>query len=237
MHKQLIILAAAILLTAVSLASGVPEGFEKPENYPDPLRLEAQIKAYEWIDYVLAPARGAVVATGSSSISGWNNRIHADLAPLTIIPRGFGSSTMYDLLYFADKIVLPYKPRAILIYEGDNDISWGVAPEDIRRTFDALVEKIHQQLPDTRIYILSIKPSISWAQLWPQMEMANQLLMEASETYEFVQYVDIATPMIEGGLVQGKYLNTDDLHMNTEGYDLWKDIVQREVVVRESGRQ
>ena len=61
--------------------------------------------------------------------------------------------------------------------------------------------------------------------------------MEASETYEFVQYVDIATPMIDGGLVQSKYLNTDDLHMNTAGYDLWKDIVQREVVVRESGRQ
>ena len=129
MHKQLINLAAAILLPAVSLASGVLEGFEKPENYPDPLRLEAEIKAYEWIDYVMAPARGAVVATGSSSISGWNNRIHADLAPLTIIPRGFGSSTMYDLLYFADKIVLPYKPRAILIYEGDNDISWGSRPK------------------------------------------------------------------------------------------------------------
>jgi hypothetical protein len=236
MQKILVSVVALLVIPLVTLASGVPENFEKPENYPDPLRLVSEIEDYEWIDYVMAPAEGAVLATGSSSITGWSNRIHEDLAPLTIIPRGFGSSTMYDLLYYSDKIILPYEPKAILIYEGDNDIAWGVAPEDIRKTFDVLVEEIHQQLPDTRIYMLAIKPSISRAQLWPMMDIANRLLQEACDADDLLYYVDISTPMLRDGDVEGKYLNTDDLHMNAAGYDLWREVVRREMVRKEAGK-
>jgi lysophospholipase L1-like esterase len=235
-NKQILV-AALVFLPAVGIASGVPEGFEKPENYPDPERLVSEIQAYQWIDYVMAPAENGVVATGSSSIRGWDNRIHKDLAPLTIVPRGFGSSTMYDLLYFLDEIVLPYIPRAILIYEGDNDIGWGVSPEDIRETFDVLVGRIHEELPETRIYMLAIKPSISRAHLWPDMEIANQLLKDACEANDLLHYIDIATPMLKDGKVQGKYLNSDDLHMNATGYDLWKAVVRREMIGRETAAE
>jgi len=235
MQNLFITAVAVLILPLFATASGVPEGFEKPEHYPDPERLVAEIEAYEWIDYIMAPAENAVVATGSSSITGWDNRIHKDLSPLTIIPRGFGSSTMYDLLYFSDKIVIPYKPSAILIYEGDNDVAWNVAPEDIRKTFAALVDKIHRELPESRIYMLAIKPSISRASMWPDMETANQLLKEACEADDLLHYIDIATPMRQDGEVVGKYINSDDLHMNDTGYDLWAEIVQREMVLQESG--
>ena len=237
MKKRLIYLLCFVFFPVAALASGVPEDFETPANYPDPLRLKAEINVYEWIDYVLAPTEGSVLAVGSSSIFGWHNRIHQDLEPLTIIPRGFGSSTMYDLLYYSDKIVLPYKPRAILIYEGDNDIAWGSSPQDVRKTFDVLVEKIHQALPETRIYMLSIKPSISRAHLLPQMQIANQLLQEACDADDLMHYIDITTPMLKDGEVIEKYINTDDLHMNATGYDLWREIMQREMVVKEASKE
>jgi lysophospholipase L1-like esterase len=234
--KRLVFLLFFVFFQVAALASGVPEDFEKPENYPDPLRLKSEIDVFEWIDYVLAPTEGAVLAVGSSSIFGWHNRIHQDLKPLTIIPRGFGSSTMYDLLYYSDKIVLPYKPRAILVYEGDNDIAWGSSPEDVLKTFDAFVDKVHQALPDTRIYLLSIKPSISRAHLLPQIQVTNRLLQEACEANVLMHYIDITSPMLKDGEVIPKYINTDDLHMNATGYGLWRDIVQREMVIKETGK-
>jgi len=79
MQKKFITAVAILISPLFATASGVPEGFEKPENYPDPERLVAEIQVYEWIDYVMAPAENAVVATGSSSIRGWDNRIHKDL--------------------------------------------------------------------------------------------------------------------------------------------------------------
>ena len=53
---------------------------------------------------------GAIVLTGSSSFARWNT-MEADLAPLTVITRGFGGSTMADLLHYVDRVVLKYKPR------------------------------------------------------------------------------------------------------------------------------
>lgn len=51
----------------------------------------------------------------------WNADAAADLAPLTVISRGFGGSIMNDALHYLDRVALTYKPRAVLLYEGDND--------------------------------------------------------------------------------------------------------------------
>ncbi len=79
-----------------------------------------------------APSRpkGAIVLTGSSSFARWRT-MEEDLAPLTVVPRGFGGSTMADVLHYVDRLVKPYQPRAVVIYEGDNDTNNGVAPEKI----------------------------------------------------------------------------------------------------------
>ena len=87
----------------------------------DPLRYTEAIEAFEEQDLVSPPPTGAIVITGSSSITRWNKAMQKDLAPLTVIPRGFGGSTMQDVLHFIDRLAIAYKPRAIVIYEGDND--------------------------------------------------------------------------------------------------------------------
>ena len=50
---------------------------------------------------------GAIVLTGSSSFARWAT-MKEDLAPLTVIPRGFGGSTMADVLYYVDRLAVSY---------------------------------------------------------------------------------------------------------------------------------
>ena len=100
------VLAAFCVLLSMSARAG---------SYPNPERYEKAVKAFEKSDAAEFNPSGAVLCIGSSSMRMWHPTIKEDLAPLTVIPRGFGGSTMNDLLYFADRIVIPYKPRAILV--------------------------------------------------------------------------------------------------------------------------
>ena len=80
----------------------------------------SEIKAFESQDASFPPPPGAVEIVGSSTIRLWGS-VRNDLAPLEVIPRGFGGSSADDLDYYLDRIVLKYAPRAVAIYEGDTD--------------------------------------------------------------------------------------------------------------------
>lgn len=204
------------------------------EPYGDPMRFEKHISRFEKLDQQSQPPTGAVVCVGSSSIRMWHKRIVGDLAPLTVVPRGFGGSNMNDLLHYADRVVLAYRPRAVLIYEGDNDIGQGISPQRIALTFDELVGKIHLELPACRIYVLSIKPSLRRWSLWPKMVKANQLLEQACERDGRLTFIDVASPMLgSDGKPRPELFIRDELHLNEAGYDLWRGVVRPVLVERE----
>jgi lysophospholipase L1-like esterase len=194
--------------------------------YPDPSRFEHAIKTFEESDRVNPPPQGAIVCIGSSSIRFWHNNIRSDLAPLTIVPRGFGGSMMNDALAFAGRIVMPYRPRAVVVYEGDNDIAGGILPQTIRDAFKAFVDKVHNGNPEIRIYFLSIKPSPSRWALWPRMKEANRLVAEVCARDARLTYVDVAAGMLDAdGQVREDIFLEDKLHMNRKGYMIWRDIL------------
>ena len=203
-------------------------------EYPDPERFRGAIDAFLAADAESLPARGAVVATGSSSMRGWHGRLAEDLAPLTVIPRGFGGSNMRDVRHFLDELVLRHEPRAVLLYEGDNDVAAGLEPEQILAEFDAIDAAVAERLPATRIYILAVKPSIARWQLWPTMAATNDLLKGRADNDPRLTFIDIATPMLGG---DGKPLMdvfvADMLHMNGMGYDIWRDAVRPVLVEAE----
>ena len=196
-------------------------------EYPDPERFRGAIDAFLAADAESPPPKGAIVATGSSSMLGWHSRIAEDLAPLTVIPRGFGGSNMNDVRYFLDEVVLSYSPRAVLLYEGDNDTAAGATPEEILAHFDAITEGIHEALPETRIYILAVKPSIRRWHLWESMSATNEMFAARAAADERLVYIDIATPMLGGdGEPRPEIFIADNLHMNGAGYDIWRDVVR-----------
>ena len=117
------VLAAAFLVVGLVATAAA-------QRTSDPSRWADAIAAFD-ADAASRPS-GAIVLTGSSSFARWRT-MEEDLAPLTVVPRGFGGSTMADVLHYVDRLVMPYKPRAVVIYEGDNDTFFGVSPETIRR--------------------------------------------------------------------------------------------------------
>ena len=199
--------------------------FSLATSYPDAERFRPAIESFTAVEGDVG--KGAIVATGSSSMKGWHDRIATDLAPLTVIPRGFGGSNMYDVRYFLEELVLQYEPRAVMIYEGDNDVALGASPEQVILHFEAIVEELHVKLPKTRIYILAVKPSLARWHLWPVMQETNERLMEFSQSDPLVTYVDIATPMLgKDGKPPSSIFVEDRLHMNDAGYDIWRDAVR-----------
>ena len=201
---------------------------------PDPLRYQSQIIAFEEQDFANRPPDSAVLLVGSSSIRFWSNAI-AELSPITGINRGFGGSVMNDVIYYFDRIIAKYNPRAIVLYEGDNDLAWGLSPSSILTQFDKLAEMIKSSLPQTRIYVLSVKPSIARSHLWEKAKIVNKGFSKRSETDDQITHVDIDVYMVEkNGEVRRDIFVSDGLHLNATGYKIWSEVIRSALTVNES---
>lgn len=218
--RRIPFVAAIVLLLLAGQA-----GFAQQEI--DPTRWESAMRAFDEQDRASPPPEGAIVLTGSSSIARWNDEAAAALAPLTVIARGFGGSTMQEALYHLDRVALRYKPRAILIYEGDND-TWGRIPEEeIVGNFKQIVAKVHEELPETRIYVMSVKPSVARVDVWPAAQKVNGQLKAIAEADPLVHYVDAVTPFMKAdGAVMTDIFIDDNLHFNTLGNLIWGSTIR-----------
>lgn len=189
---------------------------------------EPTIRDFESADKVHPPKPGIVVFAGSSSFTYWDTMV-ADMKPLEVLNRGFGGSELTDLNHYANRIVVAYRPRAVVVYEGDNDLAEGSrkTPESVANDFRNFVQIVHGALPDTWIYVLSIKPSkLRWNQ-WPRMKAANKLIQDYAATQERVQYIDVATSMFDAqGNLPRDLFKFDGLHPTTKLYAMWTAIIK-----------
>jgi len=105
------------------------------------------------------PAPGAVICIGSSHMQNWKS-VQEDLAPLTVHNYGVGGSRMTQAAdLFIDNLAIPFKPRAVILYEGSNDINAGTKPETVLANFQKIHRKLHAALPQARLYVLGLVPS------------------------------------------------------------------------------
>ena len=187
---------------------------------------DAAIAAFEAHDQAHPPGSGAVLFIGSSSIRFWKT-LATDFPEVKTINRGFGGSQIDDATYFADRIVAPYHPRAIVMYAGDNDVADGDSPAHVRDDFAAFVRKARSLDPGVPIAFIAIKPSVARKALLPQIREANTLVRQYAASEHGVSYLDIITPMLGAdGQPQMKWFVGDGLHMNRKGYALWVRIVR-----------
>jgi lysophospholipase L1-like esterase len=121
---------------------------------------EPDIQRFETADRTNPPHDGGFVFVGSSSIRMWQT-LESDFPGLRVLNRGFGGSELSDVLQFADRIVVRYKPRVVIVYAGDNDLAAGKTPAQVFADFQSFVAIIHRELPETRVAFVSIKPSIA----------------------------------------------------------------------------
>lgn len=190
---------------------------------------EPEIQKFEASDRAQTPPNNAILFVGSSSIRLWTNLVES-FPKKKIIQRGFGGSTMADALHFADRIILPYQPKEVLVYEGDNDLAGGKAPEQIAAEFRQLVRKIQENLPKTKVWFISVKPSPSRAKLEAKARALNAEIEWWSRGQKRVGYIDVWTPMMGAdGNPRPEIFREDKLHMNAEGYEIWKRVIGKKI--------
>jgi lysophospholipase L1-like esterase len=168
-----------------------------------------------------------ILFTGSSSIRIWKD-IHSYFPEQNVLNRGFGGSTMKDMLYYTDKLIIPYRPKMIFIYEGDNDLAGKKTPGEIIASADSIVllirSKVSKKVP---VYFFSAKPSLARWNMKDEYLAYNQKLKDWTTTKKNVKYIDVWTPMLDAnGEVQKDIFLGDGLHMNKKGYDIWGRVLK-----------
>ncbi|UCF35310.1 MAG: hypothetical protein JSU96_10660 [Acidobacteriota bacterium] len=189
-------------------------------NGDDPRRWEEEIARFEASDRTEGIQKGQILFIGSSSIRKWDLR--ESFPELDTLNRGFGGSQISDSLHYLKRVVFPYEPRMIVFYAGDNDINAGESPEQVFDDFKRFCRNVHDQLPNTRILFISIKPSLDrWGRV-NQMRDANRRIARLAGQDPLVGYVDIDTLMIgEDGRPRPELFDSDGLHLNDAGYRVW----------------
>ena len=189
------------------------------------LRYEKEVAAFEALDRTNPSPKGQIVFVGSSTIVDWDPvRYFPDLR---IINRGLWGSSLIDSVRLVNRIVLPYEPRLIVAYAGDNDIDAGQTSEDVAVQVERFIKSVHAKLPQARIVFIGIKPS---PQRWLTIDRAratNEMIRAICSRDDRVAFLDVDGVMLGWDEKPRRELFAEDgLHLSPQGYQLWTTLLR-----------
>lgn len=212
-------LSTTILVCSAVLLSAEPDPFE---------RWEKEIAGIEKRLAMNPPAKGGVVFAGSSSIRLWN--LAKSFPDQKYVNVGFGGSEIRDTTHFVDRLLVPFEPKAIVFYAGDNDIAKKRTPEQVRDDFAAFVKAVRAKLPATKIYYLPVKPSIARWSMYETQTKANAYVKAACDADTLLGYIDTVPVMLGAdGKPKPEFFVKDGLHMTEAGYAAWSAVVKKAI--------
>ena len=206
------IITVFLFLFACSLQNALAQAFKE------------DIISFKKQDSIHFPARNAILFVGSSSFTKWTD-VQNYFPGIKIINRGFGGSSLPDVIRYADDIIFPYHPKQIVIYCGENDLAANdtVSAQMVYQRFKELFLIIRKKMPWVPVAFVSLKPSPSRKHLWPKMVTANQLIKNYLTTKRKTAFIDVYHKMFnkDGTVIKDIFIE-DDLHMNAKGYAIWQ---------------
>jgi lysophospholipase L1-like esterase len=214
MKNLLLIIIFSFCITNVHAQPGAP-------FYSD-------IQNFKKQDSINPPPQHAVLFVGSSSFTKWKD-VQDYFPGIPIINRGFGGSSLPDVIRYANDIIFPYHPKQVVIYCGENDftmsdtVTAGIVIARVKKLFQI----IRNKLPDANIVYISIKPSPSRAKYRSHAETANSAIKNFLATQKNAIFIDVFHAMLgENGKPIPSIFLADSLHMNASGYAIWKKIIE-----------
>jgi lysophospholipase L1-like esterase len=182
------------------------------------------IQQFKKRDSSAFPPKNAILLVGSSSFTKWRD-VQTYFPGHPIINRGFGGSVLTDVIRYANDIIIPYQPKQVIVYCGDNDLASSdtITPQIVTERFKTLFNNIRQKLPATTITFVSIKPSPSRLRLLDKMKQTNSMIEAFLKSQKNTSFIDVFKPMLlaDGRPIPEIFLS-DSLHMNDKGYAIWK---------------
>lgn len=233
-HMKRPLLFAFLLSVLLSVAQSLPAQPAVAASQPAVAAQPSfwnEIAEFKRKDSLQHPPANAILFVGSSSFRKWTS-IQADFPGYPIINRGFGGSSLDDVIHYAADIIYPYRPKQVVIYCGDNDLA-AVKEKDkeecgrkVYMKFQKLYDLIRKHLGNIDILYVSIKPSPSREKLMPEMEEANDLIRNFMASHSHAAFVDVYHLMLnaQGRPMEDLFIG-DKLHMNEKGYKLWQQAI------------
>ena len=214
-----------VSLLALGLAACTTTASE-PAQSPPPRapNFDAAIAAFEAEDKTAMPPKCATLFVGSSSIRFWRT-LKQDFPDRTVINRGFGGSTVWEVDHYFDRVVAPYKPKEIVFYAGDNDINAKRTPDETYADFFHFMKLKDNALGATPVYFIAAKPSKSRLEQLPQQAQLNARVKALADRRDDLVYIDVVGPMLKPDGTPKDIFVEDNLHMTPEGYAIWTPIV------------
>ena len=209
-----------LLFVGIALSTGL----HAQQGFP----FDNEIRAFKHQDSISFPPKGGILFIGSSSIRKWTD-LEQRFAGKPIIRRGVGGSELWQLVdYYTPYILFPYQPHKIFIYAGENDIAAGKSGKFVAEEFQKLWEMIHQKLPGTQVYFMSVKPSPSRAKYFGEVAIANQLIKAYLANKPNSTFIDVSTPIYKAHttIPDSSLFGPDYLHLNSKGYDKWQQALE-----------
>ena len=223
MKKILYILIALIFLSCNPL--------DKYRNLPEVISWENEILKFEQLDKTESYPSESIIFAGSSSIRLWSS-LKEDMAPYPVIQRGYGGAKLSDFAVYAGRIFDPHECRAIVIFVA-NDITGSEndkSPEEVLRLYKNIVKTIRHKHKYAPVFWIAITPTSSRWKAWTDIQQANNLIREYSEKNKNLYFIKTEYAFLgPDGKPKDELFRDDLLHLNAQGYDVWKGIVKKEL--------
>ena len=195
---------------------------------PSKIPFQNEIDVFIKKDSIIMPASNSILFVGSSSFNYWKD-ISNYFPGYPIINRGFGGSSLTDIIYFNQETILKYKPKQIYIYCGENDIAASdtITPAIVFERFKTLYTIIRTHLGNKiPVMYVSIKPSVARWSMEEKFVAANLLIRNFINKQKNTQFLDVHSAMLDtSGMVYKDIFIADKLHMNAKGYAIWQKII------------
>ncbi|RTL52360.1 MAG: G-D-S-L family lipolytic protein [Sphingobacteriales bacterium] len=191
-------------------------------------RFYQEIQAFKQQDSLHFPPANAILFVGSSSFQKWKD-VQDYFPNHIIINRGFGGSTLPDVIRYAPDIILPYHPKQIVIYCGENDIAEdpAITPQQVLERVKILLQIIRKKYKNIPVDYISIKPSPSRIQWQQKMAASNTLIQKYLQQQPHTRFIDVYHAMLNlDGTINETIFIHDRLHMNATGYHIWQKILE-----------
>ena len=210
-----------IFLLLISMAAAFTSIAQQPAYWND-------IQKFKQADSIAFPKQKQILFVGSSSFTMWKD-VQSYFTAYPILNRGFGGSTLEDVIRYANDIILPYHAKQIVIYCGENDLAAdeNLMPAQAAERFFKLFVLIRAKYKQVPIAYVAMKPSPSRAHLMPKYNVANTMIKNFLKKKKRTAFIDVYHAMLDAnGAPMKDIFIADNLHMNKKGYDIWQKIIQ-----------
>ena len=189
--------------------------------------------------------KGMILFVGSSGFGRWRREPHGhrpleedirrkDGSPAAV-NQGFGGSSAEEALYYYDRIIRPWEPRALVLRLFPNDRDFGYSPAEVVYLLARICAWAREDFPGIRLYLCDAAPGKAYMEngLWKrQAKQFNQLLEDYCTRHEdctylchikFPGFFNDPADVGDYGKIRTDIFVEDGVHFNQSGYDVYRD--------------